>query len=265
MRVPHGSGHALRTAARAAHRASAMPTTPSTPRHAAEAALVDALARAQALHADRLADARLAAALDGLADWQARRLAATYADLAAQPRYADAISFFQTDLYGNADYARRDADVARVVPIMVSMLPERVIATIADAMELNVLSHELDRRVLAHLPDPERYGVAEYCAAYRRAGAFDARERQIATIGTIGRALDAFVRKPLIRAALAMMRGPAHLAGFGALHDFLERGFRAFHRMGGAEEFLATIDDRESAIHRAIAGGANDAFPDPRA
>jgi hypothetical protein len=235
----------------------------AAPRHAAEAALVDALQRAQALHADRIADARLAANLDRLADWQARRLAATYADLAAQPRYADAIAFFQTDLYGSADYARRDADVARVVPIMVAMLPERVIATIADAMELNVLSHELDRKVLANLPRPDRYSVAEYAQAYRAAGEFGARERQIATIGSIGRALDGFVRKPLIRAALAMMRVPSQMAGFGVLHDFLERGFNAFHRMGGATEFLDTITARESAVHRAIAGGASDPFPDP--
>ena len=75
---------------------------------------------------------------------------------------------------------------------------------------------------------------------------------------------DGFVRKPLIRAALAMMRGPAYLAGFGVLHDFLERGFNAFHRMQGAEAFLATIEAREMAIHRAIVGGANDPFPDPR-
>jgi hypothetical protein len=236
----------------------------SAPRHAAEAALVDALARAQALHASLVADTSLAQDLDRLADWQSRRLGATYADLAAQPRYAGAIAFFRSDLYGNADYARRDADIARVVPLMVAMLPERVIATIADAMEVNVLSHELDRRLLGNLPDRKRLRVRDYCAAYRATGAFAARERQIAFIGTIGRALDSFVRKPLIRAALAMMHGPAHLAGFGALHDFLDRGFAAFHRMNGADEFLATIHTRETAIHRAIAAGASDPFPEPQ-
>ncbi len=43
-------------------------------------------------------------------------MATTYADLAAQPRYADAIAFFLSDLYGGADFAQRDADLARVVP-----------------------------------------------------------------------------------------------------------------------------------------------------
>ena len=32
--------------------------------------------------------------------------------------------FFQTDLYGNRDFAQRDADLARIVPVMVRMLPE---------------------------------------------------------------------------------------------------------------------------------------------
>jgi hypothetical protein len=90
------------------------------------------------------------------------------------------------------------------------------------------------------------------------------RQRQIFLIVEIGHALDDFVRKPLIRTALAMMRGPAHLAGFGVLHDFLERGFNAFHKMGGADEFLETIRKRETAIHDAIAGGSNSPFPDPR-
>jgi hypothetical protein len=37
---------------------------------------------------------------------------------------------------------------------------------------------------------------------------------------------------------LKLMRGPAHLAGLGELHEFLERGFNAFRGMGSASEFL---------------------------
>jgi hypothetical protein len=237
--------------------------TEPTTGDSAQGTLVRELQRVVRLHDERAGNPILAGALDRLADWQARRLASTYADLAAQPRYAEAIAFFQTDIYGSADYARRDADVARVVPLMVAMLPERVIATIADAMELNVLSHELDRKVLARLPREDAYTVADYCAAYRAVGEFAARERQIATIGGIGRSLDAFVRKPLVRGALMMMKTPAHMAGFGVLHDFLERGFNAFHRMGGADAFLATIATRETAIHRAIVNGDDAPFADP--
>ena len=100
----------------------------------AQALLIRELQRVHRLHDERTSNPILAGALDRLADWQARRLRMTYADLAADPRYTAAIVFFQNDLYGSVDYSRRDADLARVVPMMVKVLPESVIATIAAAM-----------------------------------------------------------------------------------------------------------------------------------
>ena len=131
-----------------------------------QARLVRQLARMAQLHDERRANPALRRALQRLADWQASRMATTYADLAAQPRYADAIAFFLSDLYGGADFAQRDADLARVLPILTRMLPARVIETVAEATELNVLSHELDRGLLARLPSADGvFTVAQYCAA----------------------------------------------------------------------------------------------------
>jgi hypothetical protein len=232
----------------------------SSPQHA----LVRELARGARLHDERRANPILAGALERIAAWQSVRLARTYADLAMQPRYASAVAFFQSDLYGNDDYAERDADLARVVPMMAKMLPARVIGTIAQAMELNALSQELDRALLARLPRADgRFSVAEYCKAYRRMGNRPARERQIRLIADIGTAIDGYVTKPLIRTALAMMRQPARLAGLGQLHDFLERGFYAFRRMGGANEFLTTITARETALMDAMFAGEIAPFADP--
>jgi len=226
--------------------------------------LVRQLARVAQLHAERRADPALRLALQRLADWQAARMATTYADLSAQPRYADAIAFFLSDLYGGADFGQRDADLARVVPIMTRMLPGRVIATIGDATELNVVSLELDRSVFSRLPRADgTFSVAEYCAAYRWAPDRPARARQVRLIGQIGAGLDEFVGKPFIQSALAMMRGPASIAGLSVLHDFLERGFLAFRKMGGAGEFLATIDRREREIMAAIYEGENAPFAEP--
>ena len=106
------------------------------------------LANVARLQAERDANPILAGALQRVASWQGRRLRMTYEDLAAQPRYADAVLFFQTDLYGSAEFARRDADLARIVPMMVRMLPERVLATVAKAVELHALSQGLDRSLL---------------------------------------------------------------------------------------------------------------------
>jgi hypothetical protein len=244
----------------------ATPSLQQQPAHSAQAALIEELAHVARLRANRSANPILMGALQRVAMWQSRRLRMTYADLAAQNRYADAISFFETDLYGGMDFAQRDADLARVVPVMVRMLPERVILTIAKAVELHVLSQELDRSLLARLPRADgHFTVAEYCKAYRRMAKRAERERQTQLIGEIGATLDGYVKQPLIRTALLMMRQPARLAGLAALHDFLDRGFGAFRRMNGAAEFLSTIDARERALMEAILAGESAPFSDPLA
>ena len=230
---------------------------------AAETDLVHQLERARVLHEERAAAPLLAAALDRLAAWQSRRLRATYADLAREQRYAHAIEFFQTDLYGPGDFSRRDADLARVTPMMVSVLPKGVIVGISRTMELSTLSHELDRALLAQLPVRAPLSVATYCDAYRALGKRDQRERQIELIVTIGRALDRYVGKSLVRSALAAMRQPARLTGLGTLQHFLERGVAAFRQMNGASEFLATIETRETALMNAIFAGERAPFPEP--
>ena len=230
----------------------------------AAAELVAQLERVHALHVARAGNPILAGALDRLADWQSRRLAMTYADLARDPRYGAAIAFFQAELYGGKDFSRRDAELGRIVPAMSRLLPERVILTVARAMELNALSHELDAKLLDHLPRADaQFKVDEYCRAFRRAGRQPDRRRQVALIGEVGAALDRYVRLPMIRRALVLMRRPARAAGLGDLQAFLEAGFDAFHRMGGASTFLSTVAARESAVLDAIFGGSNAPFPEP--
>lgn len=229
----------------------------------AETELIRELERAQALHEARRTAPRLAAALDRVAAWQSRRLNATYADLARDPRYADAIVFFQSDLYGPGDFSRRDADLARVVPIMVRVLPEGVIATVAKAIALSALSHELDRELVDRLGEEAPLSVPSYCAAYRACDNRKDRERQIALIVEVGAALDCYVHLPLLRQALATMRRPARIAGLGSLQTFLERGLLSFRGMKGAGEFLAVIEARETEVMRAILAGDDAAFPEP--
>jgi len=245
-----------------------MATAPSTPSpqppSQAQASLAQELAHVARLQAERDANPILAGALQRVAMWQGRRLRMTYEDLAAQPRYADAILFFQTDLYGSGEFARRDADLARIVPMMVRMLPERVLAIVAKAVELHALSQTLDRSLVARLPRADgQFSVAEYCKAYRRTGKRPERERQIRLIGEIGGGIAEFVKKPLIRTGLRVMRQPARMAGLSALQDFLERGFVAFKKMGDATEFLATIDTRERTLMEELLVGETVPFPDP--
>ncbi len=222
------------------------------------------LERVRRLHAQRAASPQLAAGLDRIADFQARRLDATYQDLARDPRYRDAVAFFRSDLYGPGDFSRRDADLAKVVPTMKRLLPAAAIATVTNAVALSALSQELDRALLARLGDETRFDVATYCRVYRACANRDAREQQIALIGSVGRGLDRYVHAPLLRRTLAVMRVPARAAGLATLQRFLERGVRAFARMKGASAFLALIDSRETALMNAILAGSDTPFPDPR-
>ena len=227
-------------------------------------ALVLALDRVAGHHSARVHDAALDRALTYLSGWQIRRLRNTYADLEAIPRYAAAIRFFETDLYGGGRFSQRDADLARVAPAMRRMLPDSVLQTIVDAIDVNLLAQELDRAMVVTLDTRALdFTVAQYCAAYRTVGRFDARERQVELVARVGNALDRIVQKPMIKRALAMMRRPATIAGLGALQDFLERGFAAFSEMQGAEVLLRAIQGRELAIHRAIVAGDDRPFPDP--
>lgn len=179
--------------------------------------------------------------------WQSARLAKTYADLAAVPRYAQATRFFLDDLYGPKDFSGRDAAMLKIYPVMVRMLPATAVQTAALAIEVYALSEELDRR-LAEALGPGPLDEGAYAKAYRGSATPGERERQIAIVGETGRRLDRLVTRPMVFRTLKLMRTPARLAGMDDLQGFLERGFEAFRAMGGAGEFLDTIAARERAI-----------------
>ena len=189
---------------------------------------------------------------------------ATYADLAAQPRYLRAIEFFETELYGGGDFAKRDADLARVMPVMSRMLPAGVIGTVAKAVALNALSQELDRVLLARLARPDgRYTVAEYCHAFRKMGRWPERERQIALIGEIRTALDHYVDKPLIHGALKMMRQPAKLAGLERSSIFSSAASARFAGCAAPTIFSRRSRRARARWWKSIFAGETAPFPDP--
>lgn len=199
-------------------------------------------------------DAALASRLHQLRTWQSARLARTYADLATDPAQAPALQFFLTDLYGPHDFRRRDQELARASAILQRTLPQSALGVLLDALELNALSAELDHE-LARALEAGPISSATYADAYRRTGRFADRRRQIDLIVRVGEQLARTVRQPMVGFALRAARAPAHLAGFGTLQQFLERGFQAFSHLGTELSFLDTIRARESALSEALARG----------
>ncbi|MCJ0824675.1 hypothetical protein MQC88_01655 [Luteimonas sp. 50] len=202
--------------------------------------------------------------LPALRHWQAARLEASFRRFLDDPQRRPAARFFLTDVYGDHDFSRRDADIARVLPTMQGLLPAALLDTVADGIELGVLTQAFDLRMAEALqriaPRRRRVDAALYAQAYRAVGLPRLRLRQIVLIGKVGAGLGAAVRKPGIRMLLKLARGPARAAGLAELQLFLEHGFDAFARLGNVDAFLADIERGERDVMRRVFAGDPDPF-----
>ena len=92
----------------------------------------------------------------------------------ADPRHCAAARFFLDDLYGPQDFAERDAQFARIVPALVRLFPDEVVATVDSLAALHALSESLDSRMGRLLPsafvDAEAYRRAWQATGHMRIG-----------------------------------------------------------------------------------------------
>jgi len=192
--------------------------------------------------------------------YQQSRLAQTHATLLASRKYGPAATFFLTELYSTEDLTQRDADLGRVIKLLVKFTPDKALSALAAALEMDALSELLDGRLAAALRSQQAQGTAlqisadTYADAYRSMGQFDLRIRQMELTEEIGLALDKLARMPIVMTMLRVMRVPATVAGVGRLHEFLERGYAAFIHMNGGREFIDTIVTSERAEHERLIG-----------
>jgi hypothetical protein len=212
--------------------------------------LTQALGAVMELRSRLAADPQLSRRWHAVKQFQADRLRATYADLLASDRYREPCEFFLDELYGARDFDQRDAEARRVVPKLAKMLPRRALETLLLAVQLDEMSERLDSEMARGIALPVT--ASSYADAYPTVGSAAERQRQIEAVDEIGRALDKLARFPGLSMMLHMMKAPAEMWGLSHLHHFLQRGFDAFAGMGGAQEFLATIRRRESAVNRRL-------------
>lgn len=218
----------------------------------------------QALHDPAVEPRNRLPWLPELRRWQARRLEASFDRFLRDPQRRPAARFFLSDVYNEHDFARRDADIARVLPMMQRLLPETLLSTVADAIELGLLTHALDLRmaqVLGRIAEPHgRLDAALYAHAYRVAGLPRLRAWQIDLIARVGTGLEHALRMPGVSMLLRLSRAPARAAGLSELQGFLERGFEAFDRLGDARRFIIEIERDEREVSRRLFAGDPDPF-----
>lgn len=219
----------------------------------------EALASAARLRQAARDDPSLADAVHAVKRFQARRFAGTYADLLAGGRQGAAAGFFLRELYGEKDYAERDAQFARIAGTVEKVFPAQVVSVCVALAALHALTERLDHALavqwLAQAGDPGAELPQEglrYVRAWRVMGGRPEREAQLSSVLEIGRQMIRLSRLPGLRMMLRMMRAPAGAAGLGVLQRFLETGFDTFSAMarqrGEAEDFLQTIQQREGEL-----------------
>ncbi len=224
----------------------------SSPKPSGTAQIFRELLTNPAARRKRIGEKDLAPQLKLLRTFQSERLAKTHADLLADARTGPACRFFLTDIYAPRDFSQRDHDAENLYKLMNRFLPEDLLYPLALVLKLNNMTHNLDDQLADALVN--QLGVTDtitpelYAEGYRVCDNYHERELQIDMLLEIGERVDKLVKSPFTAPTIQLAYLPAKTAGWDELHSFLERGYKAFKHMKGADYFLNTITTRERDI-----------------
>jgi len=187
-----------------------------------------------------------------LATWQTDRLKMTHSDLYHDENFQNGIDFLLQELYGAKDFSARDRDLERIFPKLIKLLPNKLIHTVSNLVELNLLTQQLDEKLAIAMlelnANPMQIIEQTYVLSYAKGSDFSERQRQLELVSQAGQLLDKHARNPLLRFSLNVSERPANKAGLAALHSFLVRGFDAFYAMTNVNNLMQTLIQRESQI-----------------
>lgn len=190
-------------------------------------------------------------------DWQRQRLTATHHALLDDPLTAPGVMFLLDDVYGGRDLLPVAREIRRALPKAMKLLPERIMATSASALEAAIITQELDEAAVTLLGERLDTPLDEhaYIGAYRALGHRQQRHRQLQLVMDLGQHLDRHVRSRMIRTTFRLVRKPAHAAGFANLYDFMERSFRAMKPVPSVARLLGVVVARETVIMERLFAG----------
>ena len=214
--------------------------------------------RSNELHEQYAGDSRLREIYQAFIDWQLDYLLQYFEDMQARRDQAAAVAFIISDLAG-VEISQRDREFAKVVPMMVRMLPQSVLASAAAAMRLNagVLENNLAicQAINAANLLSGKVSEREYAEACRCVTTYAECMELVELTVQLGHELQHAIEIPMIGVTLKAMRGPARLAGIGALQAFLETGFSTFAALENVDDFLNEIELRMERVFRRIYRG----------
>ncbi|MDJ0759047.1 MAG: hypothetical protein QNJ19_06580 [Woeseiaceae bacterium] len=228
---------------------------PRSARKAAAAAFNEQMRLSNELHRSYIEDPRQLKQYDRFTEWQMEYLLTLFVDLHEQPGYGEAIDYTVSDLAG-VGISDRDHDLERAAPIITRMLPQKALETIAAAARLNARVLDINLGIFKRLQVdgelPDEISERAYCVACRESSSLEECVGMVHLATELGATLKSLVKVPLLGAMLRAMHGPAHAAGFGALHGFLDDGYTNFKAIPDIDLFLNEIDARMTAFFETI-------------
>jgi hypothetical protein len=193
---------------------------------------------------------RFLARLQRLRAFQRQRLTVSHADLLDDPRLHPGMTFLLDDVYGGQDLLPVAREIRRALPKAMRLLPDRVMATSAQALAAAILTQELDEALAGQLGErlDQPLDDALYADAYRALGRQAERRRQLDLIAGLGHHLDRYIRSRMLQTTFRLVRKPAHAAGFANLYDFIDRSFRVMKPVPSVGRLLDQVAAREAVI-----------------
>jgi hypothetical protein len=192
-----------------------------------------------------------------LQQFQSERLRRDYADLAAEPQYAEVGEFFFNEMYGTRDFTTRDSQ-ARRLHQFVHAVPGVNIGDVQQVLELLDLTNRLDDAVTAQLLALDAgldFDEPTYERAYRLANNYDDRVTQLELVRRSFYNVQKMAHSPITRLALDRTERLAHMVGMAEIHRFLRRGYYAVLPVKDIYRFVETIYTRElNRLDRIFAG-----------
>ena len=193
-----------------------------------------------------LTDSNLKEKKDVLKAYQVERLKITHKECLSDPNTKEATKFFLTEIYSDKDLTKRDADLAKIVPMMCKFFPKELLIVLSDAIELDALTEVLDMKMCKNLN--VNFTDEEYMKVYREKTKYDDRKKQIQLTNALGLSLIDVVKYPLIGGLLGKMGFPAKMMGLSEMHELLNNGFNIFKNTKNVEQFLETLIQNEYDI-----------------
>ena len=189
-----------------------------------------------------------------LQDWQSQRLSHTHRHLLDDPATAEGIRFLLDEVYGGRELLPVAREIRRALPKAMKLLPDKVMATSASALEAAILTQELDEQVTDTLGNALDDPLTEmiYLKGFRQENHHEARQRQLQLVAELGHHLDRYIRSRMIQTTFRMVRKPAHAAGFANLYDFMDRSFRVMKPVPSVGLLLEQLAAREETIMQKV-------------